>query len=212
MKKSRLLGAVCTILFSFIATSANAALLSRLGGLAYYDTDADLTWLADANYADTLGFTPDGTGGAMDQVSLSNWAAGLTIGGVSGWRLPNSDSCTGTNCSNSEMGNMFNNVLGGSYPLAISVMHNGNYNLFTNIQDDAYWSGTDYSSVDSIPRAYYFHMINGEQDVNSKGAYNHAWAVHSGDVGATVVPIPPALWLFGSGLLGMIGVARKNHG
>jgi len=26
----------------------------------------------------------------------------------------------------------------------------------------------------------------------------------------TVVPIPPALWLFGSGLLGLIGVARKK--
>ena len=26
----------------------------------------------------------------------------------------------------------------------------------------------------------------------------------------TVVPIPPALYLFGSGLLGLIGVARKK--
>ena len=27
---------------------------------------------------------------------------------------------------------------------------------------------------------------------------------------ATVVPIPAAVWLFGSGLLGLIGVARKT--
>jgi hypothetical protein len=35
-----------------------------------------------------------------------------------------------------------------------------------------------------------------------------AWAVHSGDVSA--VPIPTAIWLFGSGLLGLIGVARTK--
>jgi hypothetical protein len=36
----------------------------------------------------------------------------------------------------------------------------------------------------------------------------HAWAVRDGDIGA--VPIPAAAWLFGSGLLGLIGVARKK--
>jgi hypothetical protein len=36
-----------------------------------------------------------------------------------------------------------------------------------------------------------------------------AWVI--GDLGAwTVVPIPPALWLFGSGLLGLIVIARKK--
>jgi hypothetical protein len=25
------------------------------------------------------------------------------------------------------------------------------------------------------------------------------------------VPVPPAVWLFGSGLLGLIGVARRKH-
>ena len=49
MKKSCLLGAMCACIFSFISISANAALIERLGGLAYYDTEADLTWLADAN-------------------------------------------------------------------------------------------------------------------------------------------------------------------
>lgn len=30
------------------------------------------------------------------------------------------------------------------------------------------------------------------------------------DVVTTVIPVPPALWLFGSGLLGMIGIARRK--
>ena len=54
MKKSRLLGAVCACIFTFISFSSDAALVVRLGGLAYYDTDADLTWLADANAAFVL--------------------------------------------------------------------------------------------------------------------------------------------------------------
>jgi hypothetical protein len=29
-------------------------------------------------------------------------------------------------------------------------------------------------------------------------------------VESSIVPIPPALWLFGSGLLGLIGIARKK--
>ncbi len=37
---------------------------------------------------------------------------------------------------------------------------------------------------------------------------NFAWAVHNGDVAA--IPVPAAVWLFGSGLLGLIGVARNK--
>jgi len=39
-----------------LVSSADAALVSRLGGLTYYDDVANLTWLADANYAQTSGY------------------------------------------------------------------------------------------------------------------------------------------------------------
>jgi len=41
-----IIGTVCAGL-SVVSFSADAALLSRLGGLAVYDTDLDITWLAD---------------------------------------------------------------------------------------------------------------------------------------------------------------------
>ena len=63
MKKSRLLGAVCAVLFTLITVSAHASLVGRLpstpGGTdfqAAYDTVLDITWLADANYAITEDF------------------------------------------------------------------------------------------------------------------------------------------------------------
>ena len=75
------------------ATASDAALVSRLGGLAYYDTDADLTWLADANAAQTSGYDADGR---MTWRAANDWAAGLTVGGVSGWRLANTNPVNGT--------------------------------------------------------------------------------------------------------------------
>jgi len=105
--------------------SADAALVSRLGGQAYYDTVADLTWLADANYAQTSGYDVDGL---MSWQAANAWAAQLTVGGVSGWRLPDTidvgnDGATYSNIyqgvdygynitTHSELSNMFYNVLG----------------------------------------------------------------------------------------------------
>jgi len=34
--------------------------------------------------------------------------------------------------------------------------------------------------------------------------------IATGTIGASVVPVPAAIWLFGSGLIGLIGVARKK--
>lgn len=48
--------------------------------LAYYDTVLDITWAADANINGRVLWD--------NQVA---WAAGLTLGGVSGWRLPTAD-------------------------------------------------------------------------------------------------------------------------
>ena len=85
MKKSQLLSAVCTALFTVITVSAHASLVGRLpltpGGTdfqAAYDTVLDITWLTDAG----LGF------GSWD--NRVGWADGLDTAnylGVDGWRL-----------------------------------------------------------------------------------------------------------------------------
>ena len=71
-----IIGATCACL-AVVSFSADAALVSRLGGLAYYDDVAKLTWLADANAAGT----------AMIWADANAWAAGLDVAGVTGWRL-----------------------------------------------------------------------------------------------------------------------------
>jgi hypothetical protein len=225
MKKSRLLGAVCASMFTFATATSHAVLQSRLGGLAYYDTDANLTWLADVNAVAGSAYDTHIPGsGLMTWAVASTWAAGLGVDGVTGWRLPTTlqpdSGCDSQfdpggglaiqgyhyDCTASEMGNLFYNVLGGTARDSITTNHNDNYDLFSNIQSSYYWSSTDYApDTDS---AWYFVFDGGDQWNLGKGANTYAWAVHSGDVGA--VPIPPALCLFGSGLLGLIGLARKK--
>lgn len=216
MRKS-IIGAVCACL-AVVSFSADAALVGRLaatpGGTdyqAYYDTEADLTWLADANYAQTSGYNVDGL---MNWQQSMDWAAGLNIGDVDGWRLPSSlnadgpDPCPSYNCTGIEMGNLFYNVLGGTAGQDIGNSHNANYDLFSNVQDYVYWSATEYAPNTDI--ALSFGMNRGFNGSAYKSLNAYAWAVQSGDVSA--VPIPAAVWLFGSGLIGLVGLARRKAG
>ena len=189
-----------------LSTSVNAALIERLGGLAYYDDVADLTWLADANYASTTGYDVDGW---MTWAEANTWAETLEVSGVTGWRLPDSDSCQEYNCTGSEMGNLFYNVLGGSAGSSITSIHNANYDSFSNLIEYSYWLAT---STEYYPNdvSGLFQLEDGRQSNTYRSVRLLAWAVQSGDIGASVVPVPTAVWLFGSGLIGLIGFARRK--
>ena len=91
-----------------VAGPAQAALQDRdLNGDtvvdAFYDTDLDITWLRDAGLF-TGGYWAD----------ANTWANTLVVGGVSGWRLPMSDTCYQYNCTGSEMGHLWYVELGNS--------------------------------------------------------------------------------------------------
>jgi hypothetical protein len=53
--------------------------------------------------------------------------------------------------------------------------------------------------------AWDFLASSGLQSDLNNAYSDYVWAVHSGDVGASTVPVPAAVWLFGSGLLGLTG-------
>ena len=186
---------------------ANAALVSRLNGLAFYDTEADLTWLKNANI----------TGDPKYWEDANNIVANLNIAGITGWRLPTSystaPSCDGAfwgyNCSGSEIGNMFYNVLGGKAGSSISSVHNANYDLFENIKDNIYW-GSDYVA-DGQNLVSVFSTMDGLQGTyfrENNYQILYSWAVYTGDV--STVPIPAPIWLFSAGIMILFNTARKK--
>ena len=211
MKKSRLIGVVCAILFSFISVSANAALVSRLGGAAAYDTVLDITWLTDAS--------PIGGGNWDLQVA---WADSLDTLGFDDWRLASMSVSagvpTGTTdsvvdcsavsellCRDNELGYMFYQNMDGD----LFDDKRGNQTvdgvLLTDVQS-GYWSGTEFAPNPAL--AWLFNFVVGFQLNGVKDDGYYGWAVRAGDVSA--VPVPAAVWLFGSGLIGLLGLARRK--
>jgi hypothetical protein len=170
-----------------------------------YDTDLNITWLADANLPvsnsfNVTGIAPNGTvswNNAQTYIVAMNAANYL---GFSTWRLPTTlqpdPSCSTQdaanhvssdfNCSGSELGHLFYKELGGMANSAISVTHNANFNFFRNVPDGAYWSDTSYSVDPS--GAWLFRFQSGSQTTSAKMQTAFlVIAVISGDVAAPKV-------------------------
>lgn len=82
---------------------------------------------------------------------------------------------------------------------------------FSNIQNRNYWSETAANILPSQHNySWSFVFETGDQAIVMTYNYDvlRAWAVHDGDVGVSVVPIPAAIWLLTSGLIGLVGIAR----
>ena len=115
------------------------------------------------------------------------------------------DSCTtDVVCPTNELGHMFYYNLSGSLFDDLTGTHFVGDVILTDVQN-SYWSGTEYDSSS----AWLFGFYDGLDDFPNKADVNHGWAVRAGDVGA--VPIPAAVWLFGSGLIGLVGLARRKR-
>ena len=69
-----------------------------------------------------------------------------------------------------------------------------------------YWSGSEYAP--NPYGAWIFDTYYGNQGGGLKSIQLYAWAVRPGDVAA--VPVPGAFWLFGSAMVGLMGLKRRG--
>ena len=206
---------------------------------AYYDTVLNVTWLADANYAQTSGYDDDGN---LTWDDAKTWADDLEEGGYSEWRLPtmvdtgtkgcNFSYAGGTDCGHnvqtkdavtgavySEMAYMYYVTLGNkgycelgnaSCSAAQPGWGLSNTGPFSNVQsDDFYWFGVQ----SDTSFAWSFYPYSGYQSDSYMANELSAWAVHSGDVGVavTAVPEPQTYALALAGLAAAALLARKRR-
>lgn len=181
-----LLAAAC------LTPAAAAELEPRLEGGAYYDSVLGVTWLADANLGAGSAFD-DGndSDGRMQWQNAVDWAAALSVGGITGWRLASMDvdgdgevvDCSvssATLCRDNEYGHLF-------HQQGIDSLNSG---PFENVGTARYWSGTE---AESDAWLFDFTFGSGNQITASRNTNLLAWAVYDGDVAP--VPVPAALWM-----------------
>ena len=195
-----------------------------------YDDVLDITWLADANYLNTVGFDVNAryanTASAYDYdgrvpwSAAKVWAEDLTVGFYDNWRLP---SIYGHVLG--ELGHMYFNNLGNNQNSGVENNTqfidsiSGQTNSFLNVQafsnpqsytyNDGYWLQEE-SPLGSYT-AWKIRFSDGYQALRHKGTSEFMWPVHDGDIGASAVPLPAGIYLFLSGLVGL-GLMRGRNG
>jgi len=111
--------------------------------------------------------------------------------------LPSADTaCAGNYCTNSQMGEVYYNEEGGL----------AGRGYFSNVQAYGYWSSNQNASDSGS--AWDFFTQHGLQYYDAKSFDFYALAV-SGQV--TTAPVPGAVWLFGTGLLGLPGLMKRRN-
>lgn len=188
---------------------------------AYYDTALNITWLADANYAQTSGYDGDGR---MTWDAAKTWATNLNVNGITGWRLPDVKPINGSSFNygystagttdigyniispQSEMAHLYHVTLGNKSLRDRAGNSQSGWGLsntgpFKNVQPYVYWSGVEYAPT--TYGAWYFRTYDGIQSYfEYKDSRVAAWAVRPGDVAA--VPEPESLALVGAGLAALM--------
>jgi hypothetical protein len=193
-------------------------LISRLNGQAIYDTDLNITWLANAEYASQLNANYSSNqsyvtwNNAIDEIATLN---SQNLLGFSDWRLPKSTSNCGIgyNLACSEIGHLYYIELEGISNTLTKGLFNSNSTLFSNLQNNFnFWTSTEYPQPQSSMQGIYvFNTLGGFQSAFTKDSnVANAWLVRTGDVSPVPETSTYIMLVFGLGLFGFYFHNRKE--
>jgi hypothetical protein len=187
------------------AVSAAVPLFERAGGAAYYDSNQDITWLTDANYAATSGtdLYEDPTDGFMRRSYAYIWIDNLNAAahlGITTWRMPElidieNDGYQWYPCNEQrehdvgEMGFLYYEILGGVYrvdcdnnPQPHGLTYHGPFINIVEDEHEAYWYGTPYvgEQPEGWDQGWAIHFAYG--GTHNDGGAGPVWPVFDGDL------------------------------
>ncbi len=196
---------------------------------AFYDTVLDVTWLREANITNGIA--------GMQFDTAYRWAQNLTVGAVSGWRLPElvdvgSDGCNYSNAGGSDCGynvltrddskvyselaHLYYVTLGNKGMCApgdeVCVVPQSGYGLantgdFVNLVGGVYWSATSYMPDPQF--AWAFGTDGWQGPIGKWGGW---WgiAVHNGDAALVPEMNTAAFMVLGLAILGVIQIGLRD--
>jgi hypothetical protein len=183
---------VISLFLFFSASNASAAFITGsigfTGSYQIWDDDTSMT-VTDFNIGDTILVSDDTT--VTGVVDGSFATAGITAG----------DAVTHNDIPYNPTGSINDIWSVGGFTMDINTMIVASIDTidgnFITLTGDGSISSTN-PSLETTPGTWIF-------SANTLGA-NLTWSSSS-----TVVPVPPAVWLFGSGLIGLVGIARRKN-
>ena len=192
-----------------VSSSSHAALYDRGNGLIYDDV-LDITWMQDANYAQTSGYAAANAvinesygsfsifpGGQMGWDAAKTWVEQLNYGGYDDWRLPFADEPIELyNITTSDLGHMFyNNLSNLGYRDTNGNIRPSGYGLtnrsftdgdtgasltFLNLQSYSYHFAQNNVFISN--ERWAFENSLGLHISSSKSSASLSWAVADGDI------------------------------
>lgn len=145
---------------------------------------------------------------------IAKYGSDLTLSETNGTVFPSVDGTefSFTNTTTSNKTGTWNYTPGAGDPGTRywATKAGNNFRLFWEVQSSAVASGgacdvTDVYTLGCLNEA--LTTTTGDWTTPSNKSLSH---ITFYDTGTTVVPVPAAVWLFGSGLLGLAGVARRK--